>query len=201
MSLELGPEDGFEGLGTREGSWVEATGGSCGMLVDERARWMAAAEGMVELGPAVLEPRLGLASLLLLREARVDLGCVSAGWVLRCEGRAGDELREDMGELAADCVPDRVSERAPLVDGWRMGAAALSAGVGAAEGVAAEGVGVGVGVGVALDVGVVLDEAGAEAGSAVSGEPVSERNESPRESVVSAMLACREAKLASATAK
>lgn len=101
-------------------------------------------------------------------------------------------MREDMGELAAEVAPDRLRERAPLVEGWRMGAAALSAGVGAAD---AEG------VGVALDVGVVLDDAGAEAGSAVSGEPVSERNESPRESVVSAMLACREAKLASATAK
>lgn len=79
FSVELGPEDGLEGRGTREGSWVEVEGGSCGMLVEERARWMAAAERTVELELAVLESRLGLASLLLLREGRVGLGCESAG--------------------------------------------------------------------------------------------------------------------------
>lgn len=85
LSPELEVEAGFEGLGTREESWVEDVGGSCGMLEDDRARWMAAAEGTVLLEAGALGVRLGLASLLLLREGRCDLGWVSMRAGLRCE--------------------------------------------------------------------------------------------------------------------
>lgn len=86
LSPELEVEVILEGLGTREESWVvEFAGGSCGMVVLDRARWMAAAEGTVVLGPARVEPLLGLTSLLLLREARAGLVWVSTRAALRCE--------------------------------------------------------------------------------------------------------------------
>lgn len=179
LSPELDPEVDLEGLGTREASWFdEAAGGSWGMFADERARWMAAAEGTVVLGPARPGPRLGLASLLLLREGRADLDWVSASCVLRCEWRAGDELREDMGELVADRGPDTSSERAALLVWLRMGAGTPSEGVAVGAWFAAAAGAVGVGV---VEVGVVLVDADvdvdADAGSAVSGEPVRERKE------------------------
>lgn len=158
------------------------------MLVDDRARWMAAAEGTVV--PGRLGPRLGLTSLLLLREARVDLVWASARAAARVVWRVGDVLRDDMGEVVVE--RDR-AVRGPVLDWCRVdvvmvseavaaaavGGAVLGCsrwGSGAADAEAA-GVGAGVGVGVVgvdadVDVGVV-----AEAGSATSGEPVMERKE------------------------
>jgi hypothetical protein len=44
------------------------------MLVEDSARWIEAADGELLVGPG---PRLGLASVLLLRERRPALGCVA----------------------------------------------------------------------------------------------------------------------------
>lgn len=113
VSPEFVPDAGFKGLGTLEGSCVDA-GGNCGMFADDRARWMAAAEGTVVLGPARLGPLFGLTSVLLLRERRpgLETGAVDAG--VRCGGRAGEVSREESGEFAVDGEPDTFSERVPL---------------------------------------------------------------------------------------
>jgi hypothetical protein len=50
LSPELVPDVDLSGLGTLEGSCV-AAGGSWGMFAEDSARWMAAAEGTVLLGP------------------------------------------------------------------------------------------------------------------------------------------------------
>jgi hypothetical protein len=110
----VSPELGFEGvlvddLGTRCEESCGAAGGSEGMLVDDRARWMEAAEGMVVPDPARLGPRLGLPSVLLLRDSRPDLGrtpdepvllLVLLLWLLvwRIRGRAGECSRDDSGD-------------------------------------------------------------------------------------------------------
>ena len=192
LSPELDPEAGLEGLETREESWFEDAGGSWGMLVDDRARWMAAAEGTVVAGK--LGPRLGLTSLLLLREARVDLGWASARAAARCDWRVGEVLRDDIGEVVAERV---TAARGPVLDWFRMGAGVLSEGVAAAAAAAAVGGAVlgcsrwgagaagveAAGVGVVnvdadadVDVGVGVGVL-ADAGSATSGEPVMERKE------------------------
>ena len=64
----------FEGRGALIVSADEAEdeAGSSGMLVEDSARWIEAAEGEL-LVLARLVPRLGLASMLLLRERRPAL--------------------------------------------------------------------------------------------------------------------------------
>ncbi len=68
LSPETMAEGDFKGRGARPESEV-AVGGSWGMLAEERARWMAAADRPGELVPG---PRLGLTSVLLLRERSAD---------------------------------------------------------------------------------------------------------------------------------
>jgi hypothetical protein len=101
LSPELDPDDPFTGRGSRGASCVDV-GGSGGVLAEDSARWMAAAEGMVALEPAKLGPLLGLTSVLLLRDRSPDLGSATGGPGWRCDGRVGDVSREDMGELWAD---------------------------------------------------------------------------------------------------
>lgn len=109
----------FKGRGALTASEA-AVGGSWGMLVDERARCMAAAERPGEL---VVGPRLGLTSVLLLRERRADwdwdlaLGPGGAA-VVRCRLRAGEASRELRAEFAGDGEPDTLSERS-LARDWR----------------------------------------------------------------------------------
>lgn len=71
---------------TGRGALIEsagAVGGSSGMLVADRARWMAAAEGVLVLKAARLAALLGLTSVLLLRERKPGLPFVPAGAALR----------------------------------------------------------------------------------------------------------------------
>ena len=91
------------------------------MLEDDRARWMAAAEGTVVPGPGTLGVLLGLASLLLLREGRPDLGCESTRAGLRWEVRAGDVLREDMGEFVLEREAGAFRPRGADFVWFRMG--------------------------------------------------------------------------------
>ena len=109
----------FEGRGALTESAVVA-GCSWGMLADERARWMAAAE---RPGEPALGPRLGLTSALLLRERIADCDCERAlgpggGAAVRCRLRAGEASRELRAELAGDGEPDTFSERSRASD-WR----------------------------------------------------------------------------------
>lgn len=77
LSPELEPDAPLVGLGALMAS-VDDDGWSWGMLVDDSARWMAAAEGeLLEL--ARLGPRLGLASALFLREGMPDRAAVVPG--------------------------------------------------------------------------------------------------------------------------
>lgn len=80
------------------------------MLVAERARWIAAAEG----GLAVeLAPRLGLASVLLLRERRADPWFTvpaAPPTLVRCCWPAGDASRDEFGDGEADTL-DTLSAR------------------------------------------------------------------------------------------
>lgn len=81
---------------------------------------MAAAERPGELVPG---PRLGLTSVLLLRERRADCDCERAlgpggAVVLRCRLRAGEASRELIAEFAGDGEPDTLSERSRTRD-WR----------------------------------------------------------------------------------
>jgi hypothetical protein len=191
-SPEPFPEVDFRGRGTLEGSCVDA-GGSWGMLVDDRARWMAAAEGTVALEPARLGPLFGLTSVLLLRESRPVLESAPEDPCWRCGGRAGDVSREDMGEFAVEGEPDTFSEREPLRVWCRIdGTAPLSDAEAEREGEA---------LGRARfveDCGGGSCEAAMEAcdaetalaaGSANSGEPVRERKESSLEIMMDAQLA------------
>jgi hypothetical protein len=120
VSPELDLDDGLEGRGARTVS-VDDAGVSSGMLVDDRARctigaaWPGAA---VELDK--LEPRLGLASALLLRERKPGLTLAPEGVELRWCGRAGEASRDDSGdgELTA------LKGRCPASGYWRMGGGA-----------------------------------------------------------------------------
>ena len=102
VSPEFDFEDGLEGRGARTVS-VDEVGVSSGMLVEDRARctvgeaWPGAAAAVVELDR--LEPRLGLASALLLRVLKEGLAVVPApdGVALRLCGR-GEASRDDSGE-------------------------------------------------------------------------------------------------------
>ena len=119
LSPETTAEGDFKGRGALSESEM-AVGGSWGMLVDERARWMAAADRPGEL---VLGPRLGLTSVLLLRERSADWDCeraLGAGGaaVVRCWLRAGEASRELRVEFAGDGEPDTFSERSRARD-WR----------------------------------------------------------------------------------
>lgn len=117
----LSPETAAEGDLSGRGALIDsedAMGGNCGMLVFDRARWIAAAERPGELEPG---PRLGLTSVLLLRERRPewDLTAEPGGAVvLRCRLRAGEASRELSAELAGDGDPDTLSERSRTSD-WR----------------------------------------------------------------------------------
>lgn len=109
-------EGDFKGRGAFTES-VAAVGCSCGMLADDRARCMAAAERPGELA-LVLGPRLGLTSVLLLRERSADCDCEraldpggAAAAALRCRLRAGEASRELRAELAGDGDPDTFNER------------------------------------------------------------------------------------------
>lgn len=71
-------------------------------------------------GELVLGPRLGLTSVLLLRERRPDwvLAPDPGGAVLRCRLRDGEASREFSAEFAGDGEPDTLSERSRARD-WR----------------------------------------------------------------------------------
>jgi hypothetical protein len=83
-----------------------------GMLVDDRARWRAAAEG--ELARVLLAPRLGLTSVLVLREgirARAVLVVAggAGGAAVRVWVRAGETSREAWGDgELRECAPASV---------------------------------------------------------------------------------------------
>lgn len=123
VSPELDFDDGLEGRGARTVS-VDDVGVSSGMLVDDRARctvgetWPGA---VVELDK-LLEPRLGLASALLLRERKPGLTLAPDGVELRWCGRAGEASRDDSGdgELAT------LKGLCPASGCWRMGGADVS---------------------------------------------------------------------------
>lgn len=80
---------------------------------------MAAADRPGELAPG---PRLGLTSVLLLRERSADCDCERAlgpgGAVVRCRLRAGEASRELRAEFAGDGEPDTFSARSRARD-WR----------------------------------------------------------------------------------
>jgi hypothetical protein len=114
LSPELDPDVAFRGRGALMVSTEDAddAAGSSGMLVEDSARCMAAADGEL-LALAKLEPRFGLASVLLLREVRPGRELeVPEGALERWCGRAGDASREDKGDLG-DGVPDMLSARMP----------------------------------------------------------------------------------------
>ena len=133
VSPEFDFDDGLEGRGARTVS-VDEVGVSSGILVEDRARctvgvaWPeAAAAAVVELDK--LEPRLGLASALLLRVLKEGLAVVPApdGVALRLCGR-GEASRDDSGEgeLAA------WNRRWPA-EFWPMGGADVSLAMSAVE--------------------------------------------------------------------
>jgi hypothetical protein len=100
VSPKLGLDVGFGGRGALTVS-VDDVGVSSGMLVDDRARCAEAAGGP-------LAPRLGLTSVLLLRERKADLALVPVDAALRCwGGRAGEASREDSGEGEPDTLKPR----------------------------------------------------------------------------------------------
>ena len=79
---------------------------------------MTAAERPGEL---ILGPRLGLTSVLLLRERRPDWVLApgpDGAVVLRCRLRDGEASRELSAEFAGDGEPDTLSERSRARD-WR----------------------------------------------------------------------------------
>jgi hypothetical protein len=85
------------------------------MLDEDSARGIGVADGEV-LDPAGLDPRLGLALMLFLRERKPVLEFdVVAG--ARCRGRAGEASREDNGDLG-DGEPDACSARPPASVVW-----------------------------------------------------------------------------------
>jgi hypothetical protein len=139
-SPELEPVEFFE---APEGLTVSADEAddvvvSCGMLVEDSARWMAAAEGeLLELGP-----RLGLTSVLCVRERRPARWFEAPGAVVRWCGRAGEASREDKGDFG-DGEADALGARAPAsVFGCFIGAdEAVGVLWGAAVGAAAWSVG------------------------------------------------------------
>lgn len=147
------------------------------MLVAERARWRETAEGILEVEAARLGCRLGLTSVLLLRERKPGLVFVPGVAAVRWGGRAGEASREDSGEVAEEGEPETLSERAPDRAGCRIDA-------GDAESDAAAGpfwLWL-VGAGACCEVPV----AGVDAGSADSRTPV--RDWKPSASLVEVML-------------
>lgn len=80
------------------------------MLVADKARCMAAADGVVELAAGRPGTLLGLTSVLLLREGNFDLAFV-AGFV-RWGGRAGEASLEEC-EFVDEGGPDTLRGRAP----------------------------------------------------------------------------------------
>lgn len=152
------------GLGTRVES--AGVGWSWGVFADARARWMAAADGAVVVWLARAEGRFGLPSWLLFF---LDLWTRRAGpamagvWRWGWDEREGEGSREDMGEFVCECVAvgrggaplDERSEVWAGVIGFVV--APVAPGVFAAGG--------------------ALSSA-ADAGSAVSGRPVTERKPS-----------------------
>lgn len=97
-----------------DGSEVGAVG-SCGVVAAERARCMAAAEGIVPLWAVVLGGLCGLTSCESFRDRMPDdtapeVVCCLKGWP------AGEESRDDRGEAAVEgdretareCVAEKV---------------------------------------------------------------------------------------------
>lgn len=81
---------------------MEDEGCSCGVVEEERARCMAAADGVVLLKPVTLGGRLGLLlSALFLREREPLLAAADIPEV-RGFGRAGDGSREEFGDAAGE---------------------------------------------------------------------------------------------------
>jgi hypothetical protein len=104
-SPELGLDAGFGGRAALTVS-VDDVGVSSGMLADDGARWTEAAGGP---GAVELLPRLGLTSMLLLRERKPALAFVPDDAAARCWwGRAGEASREDSGD---EGEPDTLSAR------------------------------------------------------------------------------------------
>lgn len=84
------------------------------MLVDDRARCIAAADGIVVLDPARLGPLLGLTSVLLFLDLSPDFGRGPDALCCLSGGLAGELSLEDIGEFAVDGEPEMVRERGPL---------------------------------------------------------------------------------------
>lgn len=103
------------------------------MFVLDRARWMAAAEGIVGaaalLAPARPVALFGLTSWLLFRDRRPGPGLVAAEWTAAVRWRVGEVSREDMGEFE----PDMLRERGPLRVCCRLDAEATSGGIDEAD--------------------------------------------------------------------
>lgn len=156
------------GLGTRVES---ACGGgwSCGVFADARARWMAAADGVVLVWLERPVGRFGLTSWLLFF---LDLWTRRAGpamagvWRWRCGGRDGEVSRDDMGEFACEGGADGVfccgSGPLEALGVWWAGVIGFVVAPVAPAGRAAAG----------------PQSSAAGAGSAVSGRPVTERKPS-----------------------
>jgi len=100
----LGPD--LCDLGIFEGCSAAEVGCSCGTAAADRARWIAAAEGAVDV-KGWLE-RDGLTSWEFFRER---MPRAAAGAACCLGGRpAGEESRDDHGEAAADGERDAVSD-------------------------------------------------------------------------------------------
>jgi hypothetical protein len=84
------------------------------VLVDDRARCIAAADGIVVLDPARLGPLLGLTSVLLFLDLSPDFGRGPDALCCLSGGLAGELSLEDIGEFAVDGEPEMVRERGPL---------------------------------------------------------------------------------------
>ena len=127
LSPELEADVDLTGRGTLVVSEEEASGSS-GTFDADRARLMAAAEGVLVLEPARLGPLLGLTSVLLLRERKPVLEFVPGGAAERWFAGAGDASRDESGELADEEGPDTLRERAPASCGCRIDGFGVDAG-------------------------------------------------------------------------
>lgn len=107
LSPELEAEVDFKGRGALAMSDEADADGSSGTLDAERARLMAVAEGVLVEGPARLDPLLGLASALLMRDRTPVLLFVPNGAADRASGRAGEASREERGDVADEEGPER----------------------------------------------------------------------------------------------
>ena len=107
LSPELEADVDFKGRGALAMSDEADADGTSGTLEADRARLMAAAEGVVVEGPTRLGPLLGLGSALVMRDRTPVLLFVPEVAAGRAWGRAGDASREERGDVADEEGPER----------------------------------------------------------------------------------------------